>query len=45
VSKLEYKGISKNLTGPNRTSVDGIIYKGKSKFFLLISVNNLKQRD
>jgi hypothetical protein len=37
--------ISQNLTGPNRVSVDGIIYKGKSKNFLLISVNNLKQRD
>jgi hypothetical protein len=37
--------ISQNLTGPNRVSVEGIIYKGGSKNFLLISVNNLKQRD
>jgi hypothetical protein len=29
----------------NKKVVRGIIYKGESKNFLLISVNNLKQRD
>ncbi len=33
------------LLGPNRVSVEGIIYKGKSKNFFLVEVKKLKQSD
>lgn len=32
-----------NLYGPNRISVEGIIYKGKSKNFFLVEIKKLKQ--
>lgn len=42
---IESYNTENNLLGPNRVSVEGIIYKGKSKNFFLVEIKKLKQSD